>query len=180
MLCSCLLLRLSALSELNYWMIINKQSSTLITLCPPCTLFFAWSCCRLDYLIASSRAPHYNPLLWEGTTDYIQLLYVFSSGGFYIYEWFSTKYSLGKSFLVITKVFMRLNLGSQSLSSLFEKQFYFHLIYILEPCEAQQRDWFLFTNRNLCLSCVMSYLCWHLEPCKATCLCGKIFHDFPN
>jgi hypothetical protein len=66
----------------NYRMKINKQSSTSIMLCPPCTLFFAWRCCRLDYLIACSRAPHYNPLVWEGTTDYIQFSYVFSSGGF--------------------------------------------------------------------------------------------------
>jgi hypothetical protein len=50
------------------------------------------------------------------------------------------KYSLGESFLVVTKVIMRPNLGSQFLSSLFEKQFYFHLIYILESCEAEQRD----------------------------------------
>jgi hypothetical protein len=39
-------------------------------------------------------------------------------------------YSLGKSFLVVTKVIMRPNLGSRFLSSLFVKQFYFHLIYI--------------------------------------------------
>jgi hypothetical protein len=123
----CLLLWLSALSELNYWMKINKQSSTSITLCPPCTLFFAWRCCRLDYLIACSRAPHYNPLLWERTTYYIQLPYLHLAV-FYIHEWFSTKYSLfstkynlGKSFLVATKVIMRPSLGSWFLFSLFEK-----------------------------------------------------------
>jgi hypothetical protein len=31
---------------------------------------------------------------------------------FYIYEWFFTKYSLVKSFLVLTKVIVRSNLGS--------------------------------------------------------------------
>jgi hypothetical protein len=70
----------------------------------------------------------------------------FDPAVFYIYGWFSKKYSLGKSFLVVTKVIMRSNLGSQFLSSLFEEQFYFYLIYIyiyiyiLESCEAQQRD----------------------------------------
>jgi hypothetical protein len=57
-----------------------------------------------------------------------------------MYEWISTKYSLGKSFLVVTKVITRPNLGSWFFCSLFEEQFYFHLIHILESCEAQQRD----------------------------------------
>jgi hypothetical protein len=84
MLYSYLLLRLLVLSELNYWMKINKQSSASITLCPPCTLF-SHEDVAVDYLIVYSRAPHYNPLLWEGTTDYIQLLYIFSSGSFFTY-----------------------------------------------------------------------------------------------
>jgi hypothetical protein len=43
---------------------------------------------------------------------------------FYIYEWFSMKYSLAKNFLVVTKVIMRPILRSRFVSSLFEKQIY--------------------------------------------------------
>jgi hypothetical protein len=137
-------------------------------LCPPCIIFFRM---KMPPIRLFDR-------LLESTGLYPILVCIFIWRFFYIYDWFFTKYSLGKSFLVVTKVIMRPNLGSRFLSSLFEKIFYFHLIYIyiyiyiLESCEAQQRDWFLFLNRNLFSSSAMSYQCWHLEPCKATCLCG--------
>jgi hypothetical protein len=84
MLCLCLLLRLSTLSELNYWMKINKQKQYInYTMSSP---FFRMRMMPINYLFACSRAPHYNPLLWEGTTDYIQLPYLISSDSF-LYLW---------------------------------------------------------------------------------------------
>jgi hypothetical protein len=47
-----------------------------------------------------------------------------------VYSSFLINVRISRPFFVVTKVIMRPNLGSLFLSSLFEKQFYFHLIYI--------------------------------------------------
>jgi hypothetical protein len=150
---------------------INKRSHTSIMLCLSCTLFFTQRCCRLDYLIAWSMVPHYNPLLWEGTTLYPIVVCIFIWRFFTYMSGFATKYSLGKTFLVVTKVIMMPNLGLL-FPILYLRNNFISISYILESCEAQQRDWLLFPNRNLFSSCTVSYQCWHLEPCKATSLCG--------
>jgi hypothetical protein len=82
----------------------------------------------LLHLIQWSRTSHYDPLLWEETTDYIQLPYVFSYGVFFTYmSGFLRSIIYGRSFWLSLN-HHETKLGSRFLSSLFEKQFYFHLI----------------------------------------------------